>query len=52
MINLSPGVSDPGGAVVTNLGPLRAAAELTTDGRLYVVTGGTNSAVVQITPVL
>jgi aldose sugar dehydrogenase len=51
MINLCPGCSDAGGAVVTNLGRLRVAVE-GPDGRLYVLTDANPGRIVRITPVL
>jgi aldose sugar dehydrogenase len=52
MVNLSPGVVEAGGAVVTNLGRIRVAVESPFDGRLYVLTDSPSGAIVQITPVL
>jgi len=52
MVNLNPGVTESGGAVITNLGRIRVAVESPFDGRLYVLTDSANGAIVQITPVL
>jgi glucose/arabinose dehydrogenase len=51
MINLNPGQSDPGGAVITNLGRLRVAVE-GPDGRLYLLTDADPGQILQVTPVL
>jgi aldose sugar dehydrogenase len=51
MINLNPGQTDPGGAVITNLGRLRVAVE-GPDGRLYVLTDADPGRILQVTPVL
>jgi glucose/arabinose dehydrogenase len=52
MINLNPGASDIGGAVITNLGRVRVAVESPFDGRLYVLTDADNGSILQVTPVL
>ncbi len=52
MINLAPGTSDPGGAVITNLGRIRVAVESPVDGRLYVLTDANPGQIIQITPVI
>jgi glucose/arabinose dehydrogenase len=51
MINLNPGVTDSGGAVITNLGRLRVAVE-GPDGRLYVLTDADPGSILRVTPVL
>ena len=52
MVNLNPGVTESGGAVITNLGRIRVAVESPFDGRLYVLTDSANGSIVQITPVI
>jgi glucose/arabinose dehydrogenase len=52
MINLSPGTSDPGGAIATDVGRIRVTVESPFDGRLYALTDADPGQIVQITPVL